>query len=346
MSKHVLIPLIPYALIASVLCIKNACLLRASVPLESPRVQNFQRKLLKRDFEPDKFSKPRGSLSRYTMKEVLSAYEHSAKVLSCPISTYECGNTDPGSDFKVKSLGMCAVVASGRQILNYQYGLEIDSFDTVVRIGYGPVQRFKKYVGARTDVIFVRSTMDSIRSMNAKRTIISDYTNLPFSSGDHLPTKFFLTLPASCQLSDFKGKSILKLKLLSHLECNRVSDCGHSENRFKLWYSNFAPQDSFSNATEAFLRPLKGFRRESKVNSKKYDKIMFTHGFELILALLYSKLCTSITTYGFSKYPSYHYFDKGHSGRRVRPGHVMGMEYYILEILQKNGHPIVLKAYQ
>lgn len=207
-------------------------------------------------------------------------------------------------------------------------------------------EALKKHVGSRTDVIFVRSTMDSIRSLNARRAILSDYTNLPFSREEHLPTKFFLTLPASCQMNKFKGRSILKLKLLSHIACNRVSDCGSYEERFQSWYSSFAPDHDFTNSSESFSRPLKNFRKQSNLNSKKHDEIVFTHGFELILALLHSNLCTSITTYGFSKFPSYHYFDSIGSGRRVRPGHVMGMEHYILEIFQKNEFPISLKAYQ
>ena len=84
----------------------------------------------------------------------------------------------------------------------------------------------------------------------------------------------------------------------------------------------------------------------NKALKRKYGKIVFTHGFELIISLLHSGLCAHVTTYGFSKYPTYHYFDKpsNHIGRRVRPGHVMGMEYFILEQLQNSGLSITLKA--
>ena len=84
----------------------------------------------------------------------------------------------------------------------------------------------------------------------------------------------------------------------------------------------------------------------SKALQRKYGEIVFTHGFELIISLLHSKLCTHIITYGFSKFPTYHYFDipSKNIGRRVRPGHVMGMEYFILEQLNETGLPITLRA--
>lgn len=174
-----------------------------------------------------------------------------------------------------------------------------------------------------------------------------DYTGLPFIISDHLPRKFFIALPSSCQKRNFKGRSILKLKLLSHIECNEVPNCAddEEENRFKEWYGGFGTKDEFSNATESFLRHLRKFRKVGGIKSKPHDMV-FTHGFELILAILHSNLCKTVTAYGFSKYPTYHYFDnpKKNIGRRVRPGHVMGMEYFILEQLGYSGVPIRMKA--
>ena len=140
------------------------------------------------------------------------------------------------------------------------------------------------------------------------------------------------------------------MKLLSHTECNKVPSCDDDfgeESRFKDWYDGFRPEDEFINATHNFIEHLRIFRRKSAEYKKGHD-IVFTHGFELILAMLNSKLCKTITTYGFSKFPSYHYFDRPtkNIGRRVRPGHVMGMEHFILEQLQRKGVPIFLKVNQ
>jgi hypothetical protein len=164
---------------------------------------------------------------------------------------------------------------------------------------------------------------------------------------DHVPSKFFLALPSSCQNETFHGRSILKLKLLSHVACNKIPICDDNgaESRFEDWYKGFSPEDEFINATRGFLEHLRHYRKRS-VDYTKKSEIVFTHGFELILAMLRSNLCKAIITYGFSKFPTYHYFDNPTKkiGRRVRPGHVMGMEYFILEQLKKNGYPIFLKA--
>jgi hypothetical protein len=122
-----------------------------------------------------------------------------------------------------------------------------------------------------------------------------------------------------------------------------------NDDRFDSWYSTFLSRKDFKNATDGFLNILAKFRRVRETRTKrKYNEIYFTHGFELILSLLHSKFCSSLTVYGFSKFPTYHYFDspKKGVGRRVRPGHVMGMEYFILEELGRRGLPISLYAYE
>jgi len=304
------------------------------------------RKLLKRDYKPDEFEIPSDSRHQFLADKIMRAFENSATVLTCPISTFSCGNSDPNSTYTSESLGSCALVASGQSILNYEYGNEIDSADTVLRIGFGPVKKYRKSVGSRTDILFVRTPGHALLDFN--KSVKNDYTARSFSMRDHLPTKFFLTLPSSCQRSKFHGRSILKLKLLSHTKCNKAPSCDSiddAESRFKYWYEGFSSEDEFSASAREFFVDLQKFRKKSDEYSKK-SEIVFTHGFELILAMLHSNLCKTITTYGFSKFPTYHYFDSRtrKNGRRVRPGHVMGMEHFILDQLQRKGLPIFLKA--
>ena len=304
------------------------------------------RRLLKRNYKPDEFEIPSSTNRNFLAEKVVKAFQNSADVLACPISTYACGNSDPDSNYGARSLGSCSIIASGSSILRYKYGEEIDSADTVIRIGFGPVHKFKEHVGSKTDILFVRTSRNAL--LNSHTSIKNDYTSLPFSLRDHLPSKFFIALPLSCQKNRFHGKSILKLKLLSHTRCNKIQDCGdnnEAESRFEDWYKGFSAEEDFINATKGFLEHLQLYRKNSADYLKK-SELVFTHGFELILAMLHSDLCKTITTYGFSKLPTYHYFDNPAKkiGRRVRPGHVMGMEYFILEELQKNGFPIFLKA--
>jgi len=245
-----------------------------------------------------------------------------------------------------ESLGKCAIVASGSSILRYEYGSEIDAADTVFRIGFGPVLKFVTHVGSRTDVMFVRIRKNYF---NNSKAIEHDYTGLPFNGREHLPEKFFLSIPACCQNNEHMGRIIMKLKLLSHEAGNKIPHCQTSdERRFTSWYENFGTKDEFEDATKGFVDRLQKYRQVHATSTlrRKHENIVFTHGFELIIALLHSKLCSHITTYGFSKFPTYHYFDvpSKNVGRRVRPGHVMGMEHFILEQLKETGLPITIKA--
>ena len=262
------------------------------------------RRLLKREYKPDEFEIPSSADPNFLAKKIAEAFQNSADVLTCPISTYACGNSDPTSQYGLRSLGSCSIVASGRSILNYNYGKEIDSADTVIRIGFGPVQKFKENVGSKTDILFVRTP--GVALLNLHMSIKNDYTSLPFSVGDHLPSKFFLALPSSCQKRKFHGKSILKLKLLSHTMCNKSPICDDhgAESRFEDWYKGFSAEKEFKNATRGFFQHLELYRKRS-ADYRKKSELIFTHGYELILAMLHSNLCKTITTYGFSKFPTY-----------------------------------------
>lgn len=339
---------LPFDLVAS---IENADVIGTNIPF--PFIGTLKRvtlrNLLKRDYRPDEFELPGKTILPKIVKSIYLAYNSSREVLRCPLSTYDCGNYDVQSNLKPESLGSCAVIASGSSILKFKYGSEIDSLDTVFRIGFGPVQDYRAHVGSRTDVLFVRTPKAFLKMHEGRKAIETDYTGLPFNSKEHLPKRFFLSLPTSCQKQNHKGKPILKLKLLSHTQCNKRPLCNHrrESDTMNSWYDTFANEEEFKAATKNFLDVLAKFRRVKEVHRKaKNTEIFFTHGFEMILSLLHSELCTFIHIFGFSKFPTYHYFDSPSKGlgRRVRPGHVMGMEYFILEQLSKAGLPLTLRA--
>ena len=54
------------------------------------------------------------------------------------------------------SWGTCALVALGDNMLSTPRGEEIDSHDTVIRLGELPIHRYERYVGSRTDVTWTR----------------------------------------------------------------------------------------------------------------------------------------------------------------------------------------------
>ncbi|CAL6334121.1 unnamed protein product [Bathycoccus prasinos] len=130
--------------------------------------------------------------------------------------------------------------------------------------------------------------------------------------------------------------SVLKIKLLSHTLENVALVCPKAakDERFETWYSGFRSRIISKKVKES-----------SK--AAKWKNIFFTHGFELILAILTSDLCSTLSVYGFSKRPGYHYFAKEKkSDTRVRPGHVIGLEFYILQQLFEEGLLYKLEAYE
>lgn len=88
----------------------------------------------------------------------------------------------------------------------------------------------------------------------------------------------------------------IKLKLLSHTMCNKIPICDihGAEIRFEDCYKGLSAEEEFKNATRGFLQHLELYRKRSADYRKKLE-LVFTHGFELILAMLHSNLCKTIT---------------------------------------------------
>jgi hypothetical protein len=68
------------------------------------------------------------------------------------------GNKFPQEKFNMffpdlRSLGTCAVVAVGANLLNLDRGKEIDAHDTVIRYN-SPMKKFEKSVGKKTDILY------------------------------------------------------------------------------------------------------------------------------------------------------------------------------------------------
>ena len=86
------------------------------------------------------------------------------------------------------SWGTCAFVSSGSNLLRGKRGKQIDSFDTVIRLGHMPLSGWEEYVGGRTDVLIGRGSIQS--KHNQKYTtlkyIIGKDVNKPISGVQYL----------------------------------------------------------------------------------------------------------------------------------------------------------------
>lgn len=58
--------------------------------------------------------------------------------------------------FESRSWGSCALVGLSDQLLVREYGEDIDAHDVVIRMGHLPLNKYKKSVGSRSDVIIYR----------------------------------------------------------------------------------------------------------------------------------------------------------------------------------------------
>lgn len=78
--------------------------------------------------------------------------------------------------------------------------------------------------------------------------------------------------------------------------CNKIPICDihGAEIRFEDCYKGLSAEEEFKNATRGFLQHLELYRKRSADYRKKLE-LVFTHGFELILAMLHSNLCKTIT---------------------------------------------------
>lgn len=192
---------------------------------------------------------------------------------SCRFTFQKCSFGSVGPH----SLGRCAVVGLSDSLGNQ--GSEIDSYDTVFRIGFLPIERYKLRAGLKTNFTICRGYQKEIKSC---------FLPMPMDVYGRSPT---LNLYPTGEY----GK-IIALKSLQNLDDHSIDiiSSSSSERRSALVSTKIKlPFESLSN----------GYRRSS--------------GFALVYFILSSKICTGVTVFGFSRERrSTHYFNDIEGGMR------------------------------
>lgn len=70
------------------------------------------------------------------------------------------------TSLKKHVFGSCAIVASGSNLLKTERGTQIDSLDTVIRVGHMPIRGWENIVGSRTDILIGRGTIQAQYAQN------------------------------------------------------------------------------------------------------------------------------------------------------------------------------------
>eukprot|EP00899_Mesostigma_viride_P017492 jgi/Mesvir1/25744/Mv01925-RA.1 len=238
---------------------------------------------------------------------------------SCKKTAVACGPEGEryGLRLKAGSLGTCAVVGLGRNLLDKEKGVEIDDHKTVIRLGRAPLERYMRHVGRKTSVLFVRSIGD----------LGTDFWDTASEHhGEHMttihPSLFF-----------WMGDPVL----------------ADDENPYqavpptgKMVGMPYVRSEGLSNTTALsdLLSVLNAYVRRQGRAAQEGTEMKASSGFTVVTTLIQAQLCSRIDLYGFSQDGVGHYFDEG---ANYRPGggfshrNVAGLEHYVYKVAQANG---------
>eukprot|EP00899_Mesostigma_viride_P018049 jgi/Mesvir1/26245/Mv05723-RA.1 len=245
--------------------------------------------------EVNLFNKPtQMSVTRMVMSHLMPG-KH-----TCEQAERACGPMGHRSKLHLYShaLGTCAVVGLGKNILQQEYGPEIDAHTTVFRMGYTPVKGYEWNVGTKTSVLFLR-------------TLIRD--NQPVEGTDvwrgtaYAPSKFYM-------YHSHNGGTRSPVGVYMGIPFTSLEGITDQRADAELYDQllRYATLSKYADTHRTHMEPSSGFR--------------------LVMSLLHSGLCSRIDLYGFSLTGVGHYFrgDPAKHGQDLVMyyKHVLGLEYY------------------
>ncbi|CAL6334234.1 unnamed protein product [Bathycoccus prasinos] len=159
-----------------------------------------------------------------------------------------------------RSWGTCALVGLADTLLNSERGSEIDAHDTVIRLGELPLARFKRFVGTKTDITWIRRRAKMARPGKIDRERASVRMYIGGNNG-------------------IKNMSVLHP--FGFINQSKMRG-GLAHSPHKAIYDMFGVKNWNKNGTG---------KKKARVASS---------GFKDALALIFSKYCSRVDIYGFS----------------------------------------------
>ena len=216
------------------------------------------------------------------------------------------------TDVPLRSLGKCAIVAFGSNLMKTPRGSEIDQHDTSFRFGLVPLKKYAKYAGSRAGFIYIRT-----RKLRATKGM--------FAGVDHNGFKY----------ADLGGGRDAAVKAVGGGDkpiMIYASYVPNGNNGFpNLNYASLS--EPSRGAAEKAMDIALGLRPQIRHAGKHDSRPDLTSGFVLLFHLMYSKLCTSIGVFGISESMGPRYWD-GAKGRPLTSNHNTALEASIIRALQ------------
>jgi len=211
-------------------------------------------------------------------------------------------NLSPGGIAR-GDLGSCAFVALSARLNMSCYGEFIDSHDTVIRMGAAPTKGFENLVGRKRSITFLRG---ACADGNKDKHILGL---------DEETDQFYLAMGFWCPESIRKALP----------NAQKVQAIHHSKyfwDTLKKW--------------------LNVPRHAAKFSQTFQTEVLATGGMKMLISLVSSGLCTSVSAFGFGTGFETYYFDsprfvpKYQKLGHVRADHSMQMETFAFKVAMRN----------
>ena len=189
------------------------------------------------------------------------------------------------------SLGSCAFVAPGSSLLRVPMGSFIDEHDTVLRLGHEPLKDWSKYTGIKTTAVIGKKNWEkrakSKRKLEARQNKASrDITGISYKFGQ------------DSQRRSYERGNRIKF----------ISDFGATKE--------MPEQLTLSNGQKYWIGSVgslhKSLYRAMTVPAKGRIKRARSTGYEEVLKLLFSGLCSRIDVFGLTANCGGYYHEREH----------------------------------
>lgn len=218
--------------------------------------------------------------------------EHSVRVnISSVLKAHGVRSCEALASMPRNSLGSCAFVGPGSSLLRVPRGSMIDEHDTVIRLGHEPLKGWKEYTGTKTTAVIGKKNLEkrakAKRKLEARQNKASrDIEGILYKFGQDSQRRRYEKVNKVVYIPDF-GTTKEKPRQLT------------ISNGQKFWIGSVA--HLHKSLYGAMTVPAKGRIKRAR-----------TTGYEEILKLLFSDLCSRVDVFGMTANCGGYYHSREH----------------------------------